>query len=48
MGASYVEQLIRMKIPPDIDRYFQVGASMMDEDKVETLLFLMWNVDVFA
>ena len=37
-----------MKIPLDIDRYFQVGASMMDEDKVETLLFLMWNVDVFA
>ena len=37
-----------MKILPDVDRYFQIGASMKDEDKVETLLFLIWNVDVFA
>ena len=48
MGASCVEELIRVKILPDVDRYFQVRASMMDEDKVETLLFLMQNVNVFA
>ena len=48
MGASYAEELIRVKILPNVDRYFQVGVSMRDEDKVETLLYLMQNVDVFA
>ena len=48
MGASYAKELIRVKILPDVDRYFQVGVSMRDEDKVETLLYLMQNVDVFA
>ena len=28
--------------------YFQIGASMGDQDKVETLLLLIQNVDVFA
>ena len=48
MGPSCAKELIRMRILPDVNRYFQVGASMKDEDRVETLLFLMWNVDVFA
>ena len=48
MGDSRAEQLIRVKILQDIDRYFQVGASMTNEDKVETLLFLIRNMDVFA
>ena len=48
MGASYANELIRVKILPNDDRYFQVGASMKDEDWVEMLLFLMQNVDVFA
>ena len=48
MKASCAEQLIRVKILPDVDQYFQVGASVTDEDKVETLLFLMRNVDMFA
>ena len=48
MEASYAEQLIRVKILPDVDWYFQVGASMTNEDKVETLLFLIRNVDIFA
>ena len=48
MKASCAEQLIRVKILPDVDRYFQVGASMIDEDKVEMLLFLMRNIDMFA
>ena len=33
---------------PDVDRYFQVGASLKDEDKVGMLLFLIQNVDIFA
>ena len=48
MEASYANELIRVKILPNDDRYFQVGASMKDEDWVEMLLFLMQNVDVFA
>ena len=48
VGASYAEQLIRIKILPNVDRYFQVRASMTNEDKVEMLLFLMRNVDMFA
>ena len=37
-----------MKILPDIDRYFQVGSSMKDCDKIKILLFLIQNVDVFV
>ena len=48
MGASCAEELIRVKILPDVDQYFQKGASMRDRDKVETLLFLIQNIDVFA
>ena len=48
MGAGYVEELIKVKILPDIDRYFQIMASMRSQDKVETLLLLIQPVDVFA
>lgn len=48
MGASCAHELIRVKILPDDDRYFQVGASMKDEDRVGMLMFLMQNMDVFA
>ena len=41
MRASCVDELVRVRILPDVDRYFQVGASMGDKDKVEMLLFLM-------
>ena len=34
MGASCAEELIRVKILPDVDRYFQIGASVGDRDKV--------------
>ena len=39
---------MKVKIFPNIDRYFQIGASMKDRDKVEMLLFLLQNVDVFS
>ena len=48
MEASCAEELIRVRILPDVGRYFQVEASMREEDRVEMLLFLMQNVDVFA
>ena len=37
-----------VKILPDVDRYFQIGTSMKDKDRVGVLLFLIQNVDVFA
>ena len=48
LKAAGAKQLIRVKILPNVNRYFQIGASMKDEDKVEMLLFLLRNVDVFA
>ena len=48
MGAGCTEELIKVKILPDTDRYFQIGASMGSQDKVKTLLLLIQNVDVFA
>ena len=39
---------MKVKIFPDADRYFQIGTSMKDRDKIEILLFLLQNVDVFA
>ena len=48
MGVSCAEELIRVKILPNDNKYFQVGASMKDEDKVEVLLFLVQNINVVA
>ena len=48
MGASGAKNLIQVTILPDDDRSFQIGASMTDEDRVEMLLFLVQNVNVFA
>ena len=48
MGIGCAEELIKVKILLDTDRYFQRGASMGSLDKVETLLLLIQNVDVFA
>ena len=39
---------MKIKILPDTNRHFQIGTSMKNQDKVEMLLFLMQNVDVFA
>ena len=48
MGAGCAEELIKVKILQDTDKYFQIGTSMENQDKVEMLLFLIQNVDVFA
>ena len=47
MGASCDKELIRVKILLDKDRSFQIGVGMKDKDRVETLLLLVQNVDVF-
>ena len=41
MGASCVEDLIRVRILPDNGRSFQIGVGMKDKDRVEMLLFLV-------
>ena len=39
---------MKVKILPDTNRYFRIGSSMKDCDKIKMLLFLIQNVDVFA
>ena len=41
MGASYAEDLVKVRILPEDDRSFLIGASMKDEDRVGMLLFLI-------
>ena len=48
MKAGCTEKLLKVKILSDVDRYFQIGASIKDDDRVGILLFLIQNVDVFA
>ena len=48
MRASFVEKLVRVRILSNVDKCFQLGASMRDKDRVEVLLFLMQNIDMFA
>ena len=48
MGAGCAEELVKVKILPDTNKYFQVRASMSNEERVQVLLFLTQNMDVFA
>ena len=48
MEVDYAKELLKLKILPYANRYFQIGASMKDEDRVGILLFLIQNVDVFS
>ena len=48
MGASCVEDLVKLRILSDDDRSFLIRASMKDKERVEMLLFLVQNVNVFT
>ena len=48
MGVSRAEDLVRVKILSDDDRSFLIGASLKGKKRVEMLLFLVQNVDMFA
>ena len=48
MGAGCAKELVKVKILSDTNKYFQVGASMSNEERVQVLLFLIQNMDVFA
>ena len=39
---------MKVRILPNEDRNFLEGASVAEEEKVEMLLFLVQNIDVFA
>ena len=40
MGAGCAEELVKVKILLDTNKYFQVRASMNNEERVQVLLFL--------
>ena len=48
MGAGCAKELVKVKILSNTNKYFQVGASMSNEERVQVLLFLIQNMDVFA
>ena len=43
-----VEELVHIRILPHADKYFKVRKNLPTEDRVEVLLTLAWNLDVFA
>ena len=48
MGVGCTKELVKVKILPDTNKYFQVGVSMSCEERVQVLLFPVQNIDVFA
>ena len=48
MGASCAEDLVKVRILPDADKSFLIGASVRDKERAEMLLFLVQNVDMFT
>nr|XP_023913995.1 uncharacterized protein LOC112025560 [Quercus suber] len=47
-GGGSAKDVVKVRILPDEDKYFQVGKGMKDQGKIEMLLFLIQNLDVFA
>lgn len=42
------EELVHITILPHSDKYFRIGKNLSVEDRVEILLSLVQNLDVFA
>ena len=47
-GVDSAEELVYIKILPHANRYFRVGKNLLTEDRVEVLLTLAPNLDVFS
>lgn len=47
-GVDSAEDLIKVKILPNENKYFQVGKSMSQEELLAVLLTLIHNLDVFS
>ena len=43
-----MKELVQVQIFTYTDRYFRIGESLQVEDRVEILLLLIKNLDVFA
>jgi len=48
VGVDSAEELIPIPIFPFSDRWFRIGKSLSTEDRLEILLTLIQNMDVFA
>ena len=48
VGLDSVEELVHIRILPHADRDFRVGKNLSTEDRVEVLLTLARNLDVFS
>lgn len=47
-GLTSVEELVQIPILQYADRWFRIVKSLSTEDRVEILLTLVQNLDVFA
>ena len=47
-SANSAKNLIKVSILPYENRSFEIGASMRQDERVDLLLTLVQNVDVFA
>ena len=47
-GVDNIEDLVKFSILPCENRSFQIGASLRQEERVDLLLTLVQNMDVFA
>ena len=48
MGVDSAEELVHIRILPHFDRYFRMGKNLSVKDRVEILLSLVQNLDVFS
>ena len=48
LGVDSMEELVQVRILPYTNKYFLIRKSLQVEDRVEVLLSLIQNLDVFA
>ena len=42
------EDLVKITIGDDLEKFFQVGSQLPQQEREELVEFLKWNIDVFA
>ena len=47
-GGVKCEELEKVIIDADIEKYFQIGVQLLPREKEELLAFIRKNVDVFS
>lgn len=48
VGMDNAEELVHIIILLHEDKYFRIGKNLSEKDRVEVLLTLAWNLDLFA